>query len=290
MPYIGKASSPFSRSIHGPGRGRRASSRGVRLTSTNGRASPSPSIRNTTSAIGHGIRSAAPSAKAMKGAVQGAATTTASMPVKKAPAAPGSRASGPEPAACRPAPMWKTPERFSATASISSDSPAMTAGDCSWKPQPTASPPALRASSRPARPRKVVSTPARKASPSRRARAGSCAAALRAAAFMARIGNTHGIRLRIRPPSRANSAAWRKPIHPIAAGAVPASASAMGARSPEPRAPGRSAPGSARISKAPREVASTPSSGPVSPPRAFAPAPSARVRPSGPQAPVCGAA
>ena len=34
----------------------------------------------------------------MKGAVQGAATTTARTPVKKAPAAPGRRDKGPEPA------------------------------------------------------------------------------------------------------------------------------------------------------------------------------------------------
>ena len=66
----------------------------------------------------------------MKGALQGAATTTASTPVKNAPTPPGSLDNGPEPAAaCKPAPMWKTPDRFSATASIKMASIAVTTGD-----------------------------------------------------------------------------------------------------------------------------------------------------------------
>ena len=56
-PYIGKASNPLRRSIHGPGRGRRRSSAGVKLTSTNGAARPSPRAANTASAAAEGAAS-----------------------------------------------------------------------------------------------------------------------------------------------------------------------------------------------------------------------------------------
>ena len=65
----------------------------------------------------------------MKGAVQGAATTTASTPVKKAPAEPGRRDRGPDPAFCNPAPTWKTPDRFSPTSSMTRARAATTPGD-----------------------------------------------------------------------------------------------------------------------------------------------------------------
>ena len=223
----------------------------------------------------------------MKGAVQGAATTTARIPVKKAPTPPGRRASGPDPAPCRPAPMWKTPDRFRATASISRASPAVTGGDCSWKPQPTASPAARSASRTPASSRKVVSTPARKARPSRRAWRGSWAAVASDAAFIARMGKTHGIRFRISPPRTANSSACRKTSgrKPASGPAGPASTTA--ARAPDPVVPARVGPGSARISKAPSAVTSTPPTGPDRPvARVSPPGCSRSVRPCGPQAPV----
>ncbi len=146
----------------------------------------------------------------MKGAVQGAATTTASRPVKKEPTSP--------PLAARPAPApvpgrvaSNTPDMLSATSSMIRARAPTTAGDCSWKPQPTAAPPALAASTRPARLRKATSTPARKARPWPRASPGSWAWAARLAAFIDSTGNTQGIRLRIRPPRKANSTAGRRP-------------------------------------------------------------------------------
>ena len=198
----------------------------------------------------------------MKGAVQGAATTTASTPVKKAPAPPGRRDSRPPapPSAnpCAAMPTLNTPDRFRPTASISRASPAITPGDCSWKPQPTACPAARSVIRATARIRKVVRTPARNASPSRRASPGSWAEADRAAAFMARIGNTHGIRFRISPPIRANSAACRKTPKPV--GAAPS------ARAPSPVVPASGSPTSAMISHAPSDVDSTPAIGPFRPP------------------------
>ncbi len=95
----------------------------------------------------------------MKGAVQGDATATASTPVRKASAA-GWRA-------CRPAreegsmrPNSNMPERLRPISVNSAASTATTAGDCSWKPQPTASPAARSASMAPPRARKESTTPA----------------------------------------------------------------------------------------------------------------------------------
>ena len=73
----------------------------------------------------------------MNGAVHGAPTTTASTPVKKAPAAPGLRCRS-LPTPCNDRPASNTPDRLSATASVSSARTATTFGDCSWKPQPNA--------------------------------------------------------------------------------------------------------------------------------------------------------
>src|SRR5690606_1738808 len=86
--YIGKARAVLNRSIQGPGLGRRDSSAGAKLIATNGAAKPTPSARNTTRAASGGCTRAQPMAGAMNGAVQGAATTTARAPVKKAPARP----------------------------------------------------------------------------------------------------------------------------------------------------------------------------------------------------------
>ena len=68
----------------------------------------------------------------MKGAVQGAATATASTPVKAAPNAPPRSAASAWPAAaCKLVPASNTPERFSATSSMTRVRPATMAGDCS---------------------------------------------------------------------------------------------------------------------------------------------------------------
>ncbi len=75
----------------------------------------------------------------MNGAVQGAATATASTPVKKAPTVPPWPASATLPAAaCTLPPISNRPARLSATSSMTRVSTAITTGDCSWNPQPTA--------------------------------------------------------------------------------------------------------------------------------------------------------
>ncbi len=210
VPYIGKASRCFSVSIQAPGLGNSRIRAGMKVTATNGAAKPRPRAVNIKRAAGALWVRAKPSAVAMNGAVQGAATTTASMPVKKAPARPPLAASDP------PAPwpgrvVSNTPDMFSATSSMTKASAPTTAGDCSWKPQPIAAPPAFSASSEPASARKVASTPARNARPWDRASFSWWAWAARLAAFIDSTGNTQGIRLRISPPIRAKATAPRRP-------------------------------------------------------------------------------
>ena len=217
-------------------------------------------------AAGAGMTRAAPRAKAMKGAVQGAATTTASTPVKKAPDPPGRRDRREPPSRCSPPPISKAPARFSATASIRSASPATTAGDWSWKPQPIACPPARKISRTAANRAKLTSTPAVKARPSRRASAGAWAERVSDAAFIARTGKTHGIRLRISPPRRARPAACSVAIQPVSGVALTCpQASGVAVKAPAPAAPASGAPGSAVISQAPAFVDSTPDTGPLRP-------------------------
>ncbi len=97
----------------------------------------------------------------MNGAVHGVATSTASSPVKKLPAAP-CRSASPLPAPVRPAAAltWNTPDRFSPTASNSHVIAATNTGEANWKPQPAAVPIARAVSNAPARPTNVASTPA----------------------------------------------------------------------------------------------------------------------------------
>ena len=136
-PYIGKARNCFSRNIQVPGLGRNDSARGQRPRIKNGSAKPMPRLKKISIAEAVLCVRANPSAAAMNGAVQGAATATARTPVKNAP-------SGPERAA-RLSPMVieptsNTPERLRPTAKINSAKPATATGSCSWKPQPTAAP------------------------------------------------------------------------------------------------------------------------------------------------------
>ncbi len=99
---------------------------------------PRPIAPNTASVAGGGIASAAPIAAAMKGAVHGVATSTASTPVMNAPRWP-LRAASVLPSATGP-PIAYTPERLSPTASISHAIAATKPGWVNWKPQPAASP------------------------------------------------------------------------------------------------------------------------------------------------------
>ncbi len=81
---IGKASACFSRSIHGPGRGKRWRQPGISTKAMYGTAMPRPSVPNTARASGAGWVTAKPSAAPMNGAVQGLAASTASTPEPKA--------------------------------------------------------------------------------------------------------------------------------------------------------------------------------------------------------------
>ncbi len=85
-PYIGKASTRRRPSIQPPGLGRRRNRLGTKLRTAKGAPRPRPRAAKTSRATAGLWVTAQPIAPAMKGAVHGAATTTASRPVKKAPA------------------------------------------------------------------------------------------------------------------------------------------------------------------------------------------------------------
>ena len=70
-------------SIQGPGLGSQAAHPGMQQSKSQGSAMPKPSARKTASASAAGCVTAKPSAAPIKGAVQGLATMTASMPVRK---------------------------------------------------------------------------------------------------------------------------------------------------------------------------------------------------------------
>ena len=75
-------------SIQAPGLGRRARADGMTASSTYGVARPAPSMPKTSRASHVVAVTAKPSADPMKGAVQGEATTTASVPDANAPSGP----------------------------------------------------------------------------------------------------------------------------------------------------------------------------------------------------------
>ena len=78
----------FSVSIQAPGFGSHFTQPGKMVRRSHGSAMPNPSTRNTVTAMAAGCESAKPSAAPMKGAVQGLATMTARIPVKKLPRRP----------------------------------------------------------------------------------------------------------------------------------------------------------------------------------------------------------
>ncbi len=101
----------------------------------------------------------------------------------------------------------KTPDRFSASTKNSTASSAIVAGDCSWNPQPSCAPAARNAISAPASNQNDTMTPAPNASPWCRAAAPLSRCAAKPRTLSDRTGNTHGIRLRRSPPTRANTIA-----------------------------------------------------------------------------------
>ena len=86
----------------------------MKVRAVKGAAMPSPRNRKTLKAASGGWVRAKPSAGAMKGAVQGAATTTARAPVKAAPARPSLEAR-PAPTPWTEVPISNTPERLRPT-------------------------------------------------------------------------------------------------------------------------------------------------------------------------------
>ena len=94
----------------------------------------------------------------MKGAVQGEATATASTPVK-AESTTGWRARAAAQELGSMLPNSNTPARLRPMRVNRTANPATKPGDCNWKPQPSCSPPARKASKSPASNRKLATTP-----------------------------------------------------------------------------------------------------------------------------------
>lgn len=81
--YIGKAKSSLHIFIQLPGGGKNDNTFGKMAHNRKGKASPRPKNWNVSSAVSGGCEKAKPIAVAMNGAVQGVATKTANVPVKK---------------------------------------------------------------------------------------------------------------------------------------------------------------------------------------------------------------
>ena len=123
------------------------------------------------------------------------------------------------------------PARFSPISVNSAASAATTAGDCSWKPQPELL--AGRAQRQHQRAqRQRTRRPRRRCRPGRAMRwpRRSSAWRVKPTTLIASIGNTQGIRLRIRPPSSAPSSAATKRDRRRGGGAAPAAAGVVAQR------------------------------------------------------------
>ena len=78
-------------------------------------------------------------------------------------------------------------------------------GDCSWNPQPTLSPLSLNQAKKDTITINDTITPPKNSQASRLASLTSCTCLISARALSDKIGNTHGIKLRIKPPTKAIS-------------------------------------------------------------------------------------
>ena len=167
---------------------------------------PIPSATKITSIVVADAAIAKPSAAPMKGAVHGDAMTTARMPEPKASSA---RFFDDQPVTPDGAswPNSKTPDRLSASTKNRIASALTTAGDCSWNPQPSCAPAARSKASATPSATNVSTTPAANATASLRivARVSLCVA--KPSTFSVSTGKTHGMRLRIRPPTSADTTA-----------------------------------------------------------------------------------
>lgn len=144
------------------------------------------------------------------------------MPVKKDPANPSLDCRlAPAPVAASP--TSNRPLRLSAKISMKTAMPKTNAGDWSWKPQPSCSPPARSTRSRPASDQNDASTPAAKTRP--------CTLTLvlslpdwltKPRILMPSTGNTQGMRLSTRPPRKARTMVPPRLPPPAAAPPPPA--------------------------------------------------------------------
>ena len=171
---------------------------------------PRPSAAKMASACTIGSVTASPSEAPMKGAVQGEATATASTPVS-AESATGWRMRSAASDPGNTEPNSNTPARFRPISVNSAASAATKPGDCSWKPQPSCSPPARSVSSNAASARKLATTPAVYANPPASRTRPSCAWMAKPTTFSDRTGNTQGIRFSNAPPASANKNAAAQP-------------------------------------------------------------------------------
>ena len=116
-------------SIQAPGRGSQPATAGIRLAARYGRAMPTPMLAKISKACTAGKPSARPRDAPMKGAVQGDAMATASMPDKNAFAA-GLRASSVATRLGKNWPNSNKPARFKPITVNNVAKPATTRGDC----------------------------------------------------------------------------------------------------------------------------------------------------------------
>jgi len=184
----------------------------MKLRRRKGSARPRPMARKTTSMAAADWPITAPSAAPRNGPRQGAPTTAASTPVKKAPAAPW-RLARVLPVFWIDVPSSNRPMSQRPMANMMRARMATVGAFWSWKPsvaEPVAARTAMMA---PARTAKETSTPPVYQRPWLRS---SLAWPLAAAetmpmALIERTGRTQGMRLRMRPPIRAKKASVRRP-------------------------------------------------------------------------------
>src|SRR3569832_2282188 len=167
---------------------------------------PTPSATKMPSASIAGTPIAYPSDAPMKGAVQGEAIATASTPERNA-FTTGCFASSDATLEGTKLVNSNRPARLRPISVKSAASDATTTGDCNWKPQPSCSPAARRPSIAAPSAAKDSTTPAEYATPATRCARTSPPWRAKPITLIARIGNTQGIRFRIRPPINAPSSA-----------------------------------------------------------------------------------
>ena len=116
------------------------------------------------------------------------------------------------------APNSNMPDKFNAMTKNRIARAVTTAGDWSWKPQPSCAPAARSATITAPRTKNVITTPAENARPSwRNTRRSSPPEVASRSAFSDRTGNTQGIRFSRMPPANAKTSANGSPRFALSA-------------------------------------------------------------------------